>query len=122
MDTMAVAPVTGAPVWAGSRRPHSRVAAWAVKLASVCGGAFAASAAAIALAYAVGEESAVEDTWVGALLLIVLSVSVLGSLAAFVLAVVAKARHENWAWLWLPLGVFPAMIVFVVLGEAFWWE
>ena len=119
---MAVAPVTGAPVWAGSRRPHSRVAAWAVKLASVCGGAFAASAAAIALAYAVGEESAVEDTWVGALLLIVLSVSVLGSLAAFVLAVVAKARHENWAWLWLPLGVFPAMIVFVVLGEAFWWE
>jgi hypothetical protein len=119
---MAVAPVSGAPVSAGSRRPHSGVAEWAVKLASVCGGAFAASVAAVVLAYAVGEESAVEDTWLGALLVIVPSVGVLGSLAAFVLAVVAKARHEHWAWLWLPLGVFPAVIVFVVLGEAFWWE
>lgn len=121
METVRVAPVS-APVSVGSGRPHSRVAEWAVELASVCGGAFAASAAAVALAYAVGEESAVEDTWLGALLVIVPSVGVLGSLAAFVLAVVARARHEYWAWLWLPLGVFPGLIVFVVLGEAFWWE
>jgi hypothetical protein len=119
--TVTVAPVA-APASVGSGRPHSRVAEWAVKLASVCGAAFAASAAAVALAYAVGDESAVEDTWLGALLVIVPSVGVLGSLAAFVLAVVAKARHEYWAWLWLPLGVFPGLIVFVVLGEAFWWE
>jgi hypothetical protein len=88
----------------------------------VCGGAFAASVATVALAYALGEESAVEDTWLGALLFITPAVGVLGSLAAFVLAFVAKVRHEHWAWLWLPLGVLPAMIVFVVLGEAFLWE
>jgi hypothetical protein len=88
----------------------------------VCGGAFAASAAAGALAYAVGEESAVEDTWPGALLSLVPAVSALGAPTAFLLAVVARARHEYWAWLWLPLGVLPAMIVFVVLGEASWWE
>jgi len=46
----------------------------------------------------------------------------LGALAAFVLAIVAKIRHERWTLLWLPLGVLPAVIVFLVLGEAFWWE
>ncbi len=118
---MPVAPVSGAPVPAGSR-PHSRVAGRAIKLAEVCGGAFAAAVAALALAYAVGVESAVEDTWLGALLFVVLTLGMLGSLAAFVLAVVAKARHERWVRLWLPLGMFPAVIVFVALGEAFWWE
>jgi hypothetical protein len=53
---------------------------------------------------------------------VVSGVAFLGSLAAFVLAIVAKIRHEHWAWLWLPLGVFPGMILFAVLGEAFWWE
>lgn len=32
------------------------------------------------------------------------------SLAAFTLAVVAKARRERWALLWLPLLLFPALI------------
>jgi hypothetical protein len=46
----------------------------------------------------------------------------LGSLAAFVLALIAKAMHERWALLWLPLCVFPAAALFLVLGEALWWE
>src|SRR3970282_1951542 len=46
----------------------------------------------------------------------------LASLAAFALAVVAKVKHEQWALLWLPLSVFPALLAFLLLGEAFWWE
>jgi len=46
----------------------------------------------------------------------------LASLAAFALAVVAQVKHERWALLWLPLSVFPALLAFLVLGEAFWWE
>ena len=52
----------------------------------------------------------------------VAAIAFLGSVAAFVLAIVAKVQHEHSVWLWLPLGLFPAMIVFVVLGEAFLWE
>ena len=74
------------------------------------------------LAYAVGGQGAVEDTWLGSLLAVVLLASVAGSAAALVLAAVAKARHERWAWLWLPLGVFPGLLAFVVLGETFLWE
>lgn len=35
------------------------------------------------------------------------------SLVAFVAALVAKARHERWALLWLPLLLFPALLVSV---------
>ncbi len=38
------------------------------------------------------------------------------SLAAFALAVVAKVKHERWALLWLPLLLFPALI----LSAPFW--
>jgi hypothetical protein len=33
------------------------------------------------------------------------------SLAAFVSAIVAKVRHERWALLWLPLLLFPVLVV-----------
>lgn len=36
---------------------------------------------------------------------------VLASLAAFVMAVVAKVKHERWALLWLPLLLFPVLVV-----------
>ena len=52
----------------------------------------------------------------------VASVGLVGSLAAFVLAIIAKVRHERWALLWLPLCVFPAFALFLVLGEALWRE
>ena len=41
---------------------------------------------------------------------------------AFALALAARIRHEHARLLWLPLAVFPALVLFVVLGEAFWWE
>ena len=75
-----------------------------------------------ALAYASERESAVEDTWLGALLVIVPAVAIVGSLASFILAILAKVRHERWAWLWLPLGAFPAMVAFVAFAEAFLME
>jgi hypothetical protein len=33
------------------------------------------------------------------------------SLAAFVSGVVAKVRHERWVLLWLPLPLFPVLVV-----------
>jgi hypothetical protein len=116
---MIVGPVPGyvsAPTGYGS--PHGRLARWAVRLSAVFGAAFAASAATVAIAYAVGAEGSVEDTWLGALLFLIPLVGFVGSVAAFVMAIVAMARHEHWAWLWLPLGVLPAMIVFLALAEA----
>ena len=49
-------------------------------------------------------------------------VAFVGSFAAFVLAVFGRVRHEHWAWLWLPLGVFPTMVLCLALLEAFRWE
>ena len=84
--------------------------------------ASAASIAAVGIAYAVGGESAVEDTLLGAFLAIVALTGFVGSVAAFLAAIAAKGRHERWTLLWLPLCVFPALLAFLVLGEAFWWE
>ena len=81
-----------------------------------------AAAAAIAIAYAIGEEGAVEDTTLGVVLTLIMAAGVLGSLAAFVMAIVAAVKRERWALLWLPLSVLPAIVLFVSLGEAFWWE
>lgn len=119
---MRVTPVSS-PLPASSTGPtHSGVARWAVRIASGCGIAFVVSVAAVILAYASEHESAVEDNWVGALLVIVPAVAIAGSLAALVLAILALARHERWAWLWLPLGAFPGMIAFVAFAEAFLME
>ena len=71
------------------------------------------------IAYAVGVESAVEDTLLGAFLGITAFIGFLGSLAAFLAAVAAKVSHEPWAMLWFPLCLFPAVLTFLVLGEAF---
>ncbi|HYJ68677.1 MAG TPA: hypothetical protein VEX15_13570 [Nocardioidaceae bacterium] len=73
-------------------------------------------------AYAIGGASATEDNWVGLLTAVTIFAGFLVSLAAFALAVAAKIRHEQWTLLWLPLSVFPALVTFIVLGEAVWWE
>lgn len=72
---------------------------------------------------AVGAEKTIEDTWAGTLLAAIALVPGLGgSLLAFVLAIVARARRDRCRLLWLPLCTFPAVVLFLALGEAFWWE
>lgn len=120
---MAVAPVPGqAPISTGPAHPHSLLAWCAVGLAGAVVVALAASLALFAVAYAIGGSGAIEDTWVGFLGMVALLGGLLASLAAFALAVVAIFKRERWALLWLALSVFPALLAFLVLGEAFWWE
>src|SRR3989337_721123 len=121
--SMAVAPVPGhAPISVGPAHAHSRLARWAVGLAGAVVVAIAASFAIFAVAHAIGGSGATEDNWVGFLGMVSLLGRLLASLAACALAVVAKVKHERWALLWLPLSVFPALLAFLLLGEAFWWE
>jgi hypothetical protein len=106
----------------GPAHAHSRLARWAVGLAAAAAVAIVTSFAIFAVAYAIGGSGATEDNWVGLLVAVSLLGGFLASLAAFALAVVGEIKHERWALLWLPLSVFPALLVFLVLGEAFWWE
>ena len=121
---MTVAPIQGpAPVSTGHGLPHSRLARWAVGLSAASVVAIATSITMFAIAYGVGGWDAIEDNWVGFLVAVmVLGPGLTGSLAAFVLAIVAKIRRERWTLLWAPLCAFPAFVAFLVLGEAFWWE
>ena len=120
---MAVAPVPGhAPISVGPAHAHSCLARWAVGLAGAVVVAIAASYAIFAVAYVIGGSGSTEDNWVGFLGMVSLLGGLLASLAAFALAVVAKVKHEPWAPLWLPLSVFPALLAFLLLAEAFWWE
>lgn len=120
---MTVAPVSGhAPAQTGHGHPDGRFAQWALRLSAVFGAAFVASIAVLVLAYAFGVEGAVEDTLLGLILAIAAATGFLGSFAAFLVAIVAKVKHERWTVLWVPLCMFPAFLVFLVLGEAFWWE
>ncbi|HYO19023.1 MAG TPA: hypothetical protein VES02_10215 [Dermatophilaceae bacterium] len=65
----------------------------------------------------VSGEDAVSDTWVGYLAGIALISGLVVSLAAFVMAVVVKVRHDSRRLLWLPLAVFPVLLAAVVLVE-----
>ena len=114
---MAVAPISLGPAHA-----HSDLARWAVGLAAAAVVAFAVTFAMFAVAYAIGGSGATEDNWVGFLGMVSLFGGLLASLAALALALVARVKHERWALLWLPLSVFPALLAFLLLGEAFWWE
>lgn len=112
---------TSTPVVAPAATP-GRLARWAIGFG---GAAIALTALAIgtyAVGYAVGGEDAVSDTWVGMLSAGSYFGAVGMSLAAFVLGVTAKVKHDHSPLLWLPLAVLPALVAFVVLGEAFWWE
>lgn len=95
---------------------------WAVGLGATAVGLTALALGTYGVGYAVGGEDAVSDNWVGMLS----AGSYLGavgmSLVAFVLGVTAKVKHDHSPLLWLPLAVLPALVTFVVLGEAFWWE
>ena len=126
MSDAAVEEAPGPPAPAsagtGSRQPHGRLARSAVGMSLVSGAAIAAAVATFGIAYAAGGSSAVEDNWVAYFVASLALAGLVCSLAAFALAVVAKVEQERWAVLWLPLSVFPAAVLFVVLGELFWWE
>ena len=102
---------------AGSRR-----ARWVVAIAAVVAGAIALSFAIFGIAYLIGGSAAIDDTWVGLLVVVALLGGLFASLVALVGAVTVVVRHERWAPLWLPLLLFPAILIFLLVGELFWWE
>jgi hypothetical protein len=112
---------TSTPVVAPAATP-GRLARWAIGLAETAVGLTALAIGTYAVGYAVGGDDAVSDNWVGMLSAGSYFGAVGMSLAAFALGVTAKVRHDHSPRLWLPLAVLPALVAFVVLGEAFWWE
>ncbi len=68
--------------------------------------------------YAVGAEDHIEDTVLAGLLILTAAVGVLGSLAAFVTALVSRVKGERWNLLWIPLCTFPALAAFVLVWGA----
>lgn len=100
----------------------SRLARWTVGIALVVVALGVLSGAIFIVAYAREGSAGISDNWVGFLGAIALIGGLVASLLAFVMAITAKIQHEKWAWLWLPLILFPALLAFVVLGEVFWWE
>lgn len=94
----------------------------AVGLAEMVALVVAVSYAILAVAYAVGGADAISDNWVGMLGAVALLGGLLASLVAFGMAVVARVKHEQWALLWLPLSLFPGLLVIVVLAETLWIE
>jgi uncharacterized membrane protein YhaH (DUF805 family) len=99
-----------------------RPARSAFTIAAAVSVALVVSGVTFAVAYAVGGWGAIDDTWVGLMVVVSLLGGLVAALVAFVLALVAKRKHERWKPLWLPLALFPAILAFLVLGELFWWE
>jgi hypothetical protein len=106
----------------GSVPSRSPLARQAVGLAAAATVTITTALGIFGVAYAIGGTEATSDNWVGVLVVILLLGGLLTSLAAFSLAALAKIQHEGWALLWFPLSVFPAVLAFLALGEAFWWE
>lgn len=117
---MTVGPMSGHSAIPGSA--HDGLSRWAVWLAAVVVGVVSVAYTIFGVAWAVGGESAVSDTFIGYLAGFAMLGGLVASLVAFVMAAVAKARHEARALLWLPLTVFPVLLAVVVLVEALWME
>ena len=119
---MTAHPVPSPPSVPVGREPgHTRSARWAVGIAAAVAVVILVSAAIFAVAYAVGARRH-RGQRVGFLGAVSLLGGMVASLTALALALAAKIKHERWALLWLPLSLFPALFVFLVLGELFWWD
>jgi hypothetical protein len=94
----------------------------AVVLAAAVVGVLLVAYAILFVALAVGGDAAISDTWVGYLAAFALLGGLGASLVAFLLGVVAKVRHEAHRLLWLPLALFPTLVVLVTVAEVFWLE
>ena len=123
VSSMTVNPVpAGAPVSAGAGHSHTQLARWAVGLAGVVAVVVTVSYAIVGVSFAVGGSDAISDNWFGMLGAVALLGGLLASLVAFGMAVVARVKHEQWALVWLPLCLFPGLLVIVVLAETLWLE
>ena len=97
-------------------RPHGLLARWAVALSAVFGVAIGVTL----IGLTVGGDSFMDNNlWFSVTATLV---GVVAAIAACVTAIVAMIRGERWSPLWVPLCAFPALVVFLVFGEAFWWE
>lgn len=120
---MTVGPISGqTPISAGPTQAHTRLARWAVGLAEAALAVLVMGFGVLGVAWAGGGVEATEDNWVGALTMASSAVGLVASLAGLVLAAAAKVRHEGWSLLWLPLTLFPGLVVLLVIVEAFWME
>lgn len=120
---MSVDPVVSGAGTSSSRQgPPPGPARWAVVVAAVAAVLVLLGVVVFAVGYAVGGDEGVSDNWVGMLTVFSVLSGLLASFIAFVVAVVTRLRHRSVPGLWLPLTVFPVVIAFIVLGEAFWWE
>jgi hypothetical protein len=78
--------------------------------------------ATLLVAYAIGGDPAISDTFIAYLAGFAMVGGLVASLIAFLLAAFARIRHELAARLWLPLALFPALLTLLVLAEVFWLE
>jgi hypothetical protein len=116
VSSVPVARFSGQSPVGAHRRSHGRVARWAVALSVVLGVAIAV----LSIGWAVGGDSFMDgNLWFS---ITTVLVGVAAALAGCATAIVARVKGERWSVLWVPLCALPALVVFVVLGEAFWWE
>jgi hypothetical protein len=94
----------------------------AVVLAEISAVAVGTGVAALLVAYAIGGDPAISDTWVAYAAGVAMVGGLFASLVAFLLAGFARIRHEAAARLWLPLALFPALLALLLFAELFWLE
>lgn len=105
-----------APAHGANGGRHGTLGRWAVAFSALFGFAVVV----IAVGLAVGGDSFMDDNlWFSGT---AVAVGFTAAVAACVAAMVAIARGERWRWLWVPICALPALLVFLALGEAFWWE
>ena len=95
---------------------HGSLGRWAVALSAVSGIALAL----IAVGLGVGGDGFMDDNlWFSGT---AVAVGFTAAAGACVVAIVAIANGERGRRLWVAICAFPALLVFLLLGEAFWWE
>jgi hypothetical protein len=99
-----------------------RTARPSVVLAEVSAVVVGAGVAALLVAYAIGGDLAISDTWIAYVAGVAMVGGLFASLVAFLLAAFARVRHEVGSRLWLPLTLFPALLALLVVAEVFWLE
>ncbi len=102
--------------------PQQSWGRWAVGLAVVALVLVVAAGALYAITVAVSGTAATEDNLIGMLVAVGVLAGLALSFLALVFAGVARLHHEEWPLSWLSYGVFPTLVVLLVLGETFWWE